>query len=148
MHRFAALLVIAAAIGSACGGGGEDAAPETTGEPGAQRSTTVEPATEPAETTATDTEPATTREEREPVGTGKEIFLAAGCGDCHTLEAAGTAGTVGPNLDEHLTAHHGGVEHVAMKVRQGGGGMPSFAGTLSDEEIRRVARFVHRATAQ
>ena len=31
---------------------------------------------------------------------GKALFTgAAGCGSCHTLAAAGTTGTVGPNLD-------------------------------------------------
>jgi mono/diheme cytochrome c family protein len=36
---------------------------------------------------------------------GKELFVSgsegkASCGSCHTLADAGTAGTVGPNLDE------------------------------------------------
>lgn len=148
MHRLVPLLIIAAAAGFACSGEGDDAAPRTTDEPAVQRSTTGEPPTEPAETTATDTDPATTLEEGETVATGRAIFVEAGCGDCHTLKAARATGTVGPNLDEHLTDSHGGIEHVAMKVRRGGGGMPPFAGRLSDEEILRVARFVHRATAQ
>jgi mono/diheme cytochrome c family protein len=33
---------------------------------------------------------------------GKEVFLAQGCGACHTFSAAASAGTVGPNLDEAL----------------------------------------------
>ena len=33
---------------------------------------------------------------------GKGVFLAAGCGACHTLSAAGTKATVGPNLDTAL----------------------------------------------
>ena len=135
MHRLLAVLVIAAAIGTGCGGGDDEAAPRTT-------------AAEPprTQTVATDTQPARTIEEPGPTRTGKEIFIEAGCGDCHTLEAAGRTGTVGPNLDEHL-AHHEGVEHIEMQIRQGGGGMPSFSGRLSDEEIRRLARFVHDATA-
>jgi cbb3-type cytochrome c oxidase subunit III len=32
-------------------------------------------------------------------GTGKKLFLAK-CGGCHTLAAAGTSGTIGPNLDD------------------------------------------------
>lgn len=32
-------------------------------------------------------------------GAGKQLFTTA-CGGCHTLAAAGTAGTVGPNLDD------------------------------------------------
>jgi mono/diheme cytochrome c family protein len=30
---------------------------------------------------------------------GKEVFLTAGCGTCHTFEAAGATKTIGPNLD-------------------------------------------------
>jgi cytochrome c oxidase subunit II len=34
---------------------------------------------------------------------GKAVFVGAGgCGACHTLAAAGTTGTVGPNLTQHL----------------------------------------------
>jgi mono/diheme cytochrome c family protein len=33
---------------------------------------------------------------------GKAIFASAGCGTCHTLQDAGTNGTVGPNLDDVL----------------------------------------------
>ena len=31
---------------------------------------------------------------------GEAVFAAAGCGGCHTLEAAGSTGNVGPNLDD------------------------------------------------
>jgi mono/diheme cytochrome c family protein len=34
---------------------------------------------------------------------GKQVFTGiGGCGSCHTLSAAGTTGTVGPNLDTRL----------------------------------------------
>ena len=33
---------------------------------------------------------------------GKEVFLAQGCNNCHTFSAAGSTGSVGPNLDEAL----------------------------------------------
>jgi mono/diheme cytochrome c family protein len=36
-----------------------------------------------------------------PLGTPAEVFTEK-CGTCHTLQAAGTAGTVGPDLDEVL----------------------------------------------
>jgi mono/diheme cytochrome c family protein len=36
-------------------------------------------------------------------GTGKTLFVKA-CGSCHTLAAAGTAGTIGPNLDNAFAA--------------------------------------------
>ena len=31
---------------------------------------------------------------------GEAVFASAGCGGCHTLEAAGASGKVGPNLDD------------------------------------------------
>lgn len=36
-----------------------------------------------------------------PGGPGAQVFSSS-CGSCHTLAAAGTAGTLGPNLDEVL----------------------------------------------
>lgn len=33
-------------------------------------------------------------------GAGKQLFLDANCGACHALAAAGTAGVIGPNLDD------------------------------------------------
>ena len=59
-------------------------------------------ATEPGET-GPDGPPATQPEPEEPQGdaaAGEEVYASAGCGDCHTLEAAGSSGSVGPNLDE------------------------------------------------
>jgi mono/diheme cytochrome c family protein len=37
-----------------------------------------------------------------PGGKGGQVFANNGCGSCHTLQAAGSAGNVGPNLDESL----------------------------------------------
>jgi mono/diheme cytochrome c family protein len=68
---------------------------------------------------------------------GQEIFVA-NCGSCHTLEEAGTSGTVGPNLDD-LSLDQA---TVVAQVTNGGGGMPPFGGQLSEEEIKNVAAFV------
>jgi hypothetical protein len=68
---------------------------------------------------------------------GKEIFVA-NCGSCHTLEEAGTSGTVGPVLDDVSVDFDG----VVAQVTNGGGGMPPFQGTLSEEQIQDVAAFV------
>ncbi len=35
-------------------------------------------------------------------GSGAQIFVSTGCGSCHTLAAAGTTGTIGPDLNEFL----------------------------------------------
>jgi len=72
---------------------------------------------------------------------GKAVFATAGCGGCHTLQAAGASGNVGPNLDElkpDFKAVHDQVEH-------GGGGMPAFHGQLSEQQIANVAAFVSKS---
>jgi mono/diheme cytochrome c family protein len=68
---------------------------------------------------------------------GKAVF-SDNCGSCHTLSAAGTSGTVGPNLDD-VSLDAGAVED---KVRNGGGTMPAFGDKLSDDEVTAVAEFV------
>jgi mono/diheme cytochrome c family protein len=70
-------------------------------------------------------------------GDGEAVFTS-NCGGCHTLSAAGTSGTTGPNLDD-LKPDQATVE---QQVRNGGGGMPAFEGQLSDAEITAVATYV------
>ena len=81
----------------------------------------------------------------EPAGdavAGKEVFLgAAACGSCHTLAEAGTTGSIGPNLD----ASKPPPELVVERVTNGMGVMPSFADTLSEEQIQDVAAYVSSA---
>lgn len=63
--------------------------------------TTVSTDTTETETGETETTPTTTAEEPTPdPEAGKELFAANGCGGCHTFSAAGSSGTIGPNLDE------------------------------------------------
>jgi cytochrome c553 len=69
---------------------------------------------------------------------GEEVFASAGCGSCHTLEEAGTSGTVGPNLDDSQVNQPDAVQQIT----DGGGGMPPFEGQLSEEQIQDVAAFV------
>jgi cytochrome c551 len=69
---------------------------------------------------------------------GAEVYASAGCGNCHVFEAAGSAGSVGPNLDESDIDYEG----AEQQIRNGGGGMPAYEGQLSDEEIANVAAFV------
>jgi mono/diheme cytochrome c family protein len=68
---------------------------------------------------------------------GKKVFTAT-CGSCHTLSAAGTSGTIGPNLDDTTLS----ASEIEATVRSGRGAMPAFAGQLSDAEIAAVAAFV------
>jgi mono/diheme cytochrome c family protein len=69
---------------------------------------------------------------------GKTVFSDAGCGNCHILKAAGSTGTLGPNLDQLKPTR----DQVIQQVKSGGGGMPAFDGKLSDSEIDAVAAFV------
>jgi mono/diheme cytochrome c family protein len=69
---------------------------------------------------------------------GKTVFSKAGCGKCHSLQAANARGTTGPNLDTDQPDFTKVVECVTT----GPGDMPSFAGRLSNAEIRNVAKFV------
>jgi mono/diheme cytochrome c family protein len=69
---------------------------------------------------------------------GREIFAAAGCGGCHVLAAAGTSGTVGPNLDDSRPS----VELAIDRVTNGSGAMPSFGDRLNEAQIRAVSEYV------
>jgi mono/diheme cytochrome c family protein len=68
---------------------------------------------------------------------GKTVFTDH-CGSCHTLSAAGTSGSIGPNLDD-ITLDAAAVEAI---VRNGRGGMPALGSELSNQEISAVASFV------
>jgi mono/diheme cytochrome c family protein len=72
---------------------------------------------------------------------GAEVFASAGCGSCHTLSAAGATGAVGPSLDATTL----GEAQIVEVVSAGRGGMPSFSGQLSEEEIAQVAAYVGAA---
>ena len=73
---------------------------------------------------------------------GEAVFASAGCGGCHTLEAAGATGNVGPNLDDAKPDQ----ALVIDRVTHGQGVMPSFAGQLSEKQIQDVAAYVADAT--
>jgi heme/copper-type cytochrome/quinol oxidase subunit 2 len=68
---------------------------------------------------------------------GKEVF-AENCSVCHGADGLGGGG--GPDLTTMpLAKEQAGAEE---QVTNGGGGMPAFAGTLSEEEIANVAAYV------
>jgi mono/diheme cytochrome c family protein len=70
---------------------------------------------------------------------GKPVFLSK-CGSCHTLAAAGTTGTVGPNLDTFTPAPD--YRAATAQVTNGGAVMPSFKSQLSTKQIADVAAYV------
>lgn len=71
-------------------------------------------------------------------------FASLGCGSCHTLKAAGSHGSVGPNLDDLKPS----VSAVEQQVRNGGGGMPSFSGRLTTAQIHALAVYVSRSAGR
>ena len=62
----------------------------------------------------------------------------AQCGMCHALQAAGSEGQIGPDLDQLKPS----IPQVIAAVTNGIGVMPPFEGTLSSEEIEAVAYFI------
>jgi mono/diheme cytochrome c family protein len=69
---------------------------------------------------------------------GKDVYASASCGGCHTLAAAHSTGTVGPNLDQLKPDYR----TVTAQVTNGGGGMPAFKDQLSTQQISDVAAYV------
>jgi len=74
---------------------------------------------------------------------GETIFKAK-CGSCHTLAAAGTKGTIGPNLDQLKPPF----AKVKSQVIKGGGAMPAFENLLTDAQIESVAHYVAEHTGK
>jgi mono/diheme cytochrome c family protein len=67
-----------------------------------------------------------------------EGLFAANCASCHTFSAAGSSGTIGPNLDESRADQAA----VAEQIRSGGGGMPPFGDQFTDEQIDALAAWI------
>ena len=120
-RRIPAVALAAALIGlGGCGESGSDTVEQETATAGAPQAPNVE-------------QPLSAAQEH-----GREVFVA-NCGSCHTLDAAGTTGQIGPNLgdiplseDEVLTA---------IKVGgRGSGNMPKNLVTGKDADD--VAAFV------
>jgi len=66
----------------------------------------------------------------------------AQCGVCHTLQAAGSTGDIGPNFDQ-LTPT---IPQIISAVTNGIGVMPPWEGILTYEEIEAVAYYVFNNT--
>jgi cytochrome c553 len=95
----------------------------------------------PGSTTTTTTPTATTGGLGNATA-GAAVFKSAGCTGCHTLKAAGSTGTVGPNLDQLKPAY----ATIVHQVTNGGGGMPPFGSSLSKTQIDDVAAYVFTST--
>ena len=74
---------------------------------------------------------------------GFEVYNnKAMCGTCHALQAAGSSGNIGPNLD-HLKPS---IEQIIYAVTNGIGVMQAWEGILSRKEIEAVAYYVFQST--
>ena len=74
---------------------------------------------------------------------GLEIYNnKAQCGVCHVLQAAGSHGQIGPNLDLLKLSE----ERIIYTVVNGIGVMPAFGDSLTMEEIESVAYYVFNST--
>ena len=74
---------------------------------------------------------------------GLEVYNnKAQCGVCHALQAAGSAGDIGPNFDQ-LTPT---ISQIISAVTNGIGVMPPWEDILTDEEIEAVAYYVFNST--
>ena len=116
----------------------ESSSGETTTTATSTAPTTTAPA---ATTTAPTTTTTSTAAQGDPAA-GKTVFASSGCGGCHTLKAAGSTGTVGPNLDQLKPP----LDRIVVQVENGGGPMPAFKGQLTDKQIQDVAAYVYAST--
>jgi cytochrome c2 len=73
---------------------------------------------------------------------GKKLFGSTGCGQCHTMKAAGTKGTSGPNLDKTKPSYSRSIDSIT----NGGPGMPAFKGVKTTKEIQDLAAFIDSST--
>ena len=152
------LLLTVAMIGAVVVFASEDEGAEAAGHVETELTETetgpTETETGPAETETGQTEttpPATTAEEEAPAGdpaAGKALFASNGCGGCHTFEAAGSSGAVGPNLDEVLEGKDAEFVHQSIvepnaEVAEGynPGVMPSFQ-QLSEDQVNDLVAFL------
>ena len=88
---------------------------------------------------------------------GRQIFVAAGCGSCHVLAEARTSGTIGPSLDELADAAGerrpgtSAEEYVRQSLLDPDtfvvrgyerGVMPSFEGRLDDRQVQTLVDYL------
>jgi mono/diheme cytochrome c family protein len=121
--------VIAVAIGAGCGGSGSDTVEQQTRASGAPQAANPGQPLSPAETR------------------GQQLFVQH-CGACHTFDAAGTVGQVGPNLEEVAVNEadvlyaikNGGGRHTKGQETGPSGNMPR--NLVTGKDAQDVAAFV------
>lgn len=89
-----------------------------------------------------------------PGGPGAQVFANNGCGGCHTLAAAKSGGTTGPNLDEVLPGQQPAMveESIVDPNAQIAKGYPpnvmpqNFGETLSKKELEDLVQYLVKET--
>jgi DMSO/TMAO reductase YedYZ molybdopterin-dependent catalytic subunit/cytochrome c5 len=72
---------------------------------------------------------------------GKSLFIETAsppCGVCHSLEAAGAKGVIGPDLD----ALKPDARRIRTAIAQGVGAMPAYSEQLTDQEVTALVEFI------
>jgi mono/diheme cytochrome c family protein len=121
------------------------------GEAAAETTTPETTETQTTQTQTTTTAPTTTA--AQPPGSpqaGRAVFVASGCGACHTFTAAGASGTVGPNLDQALKGKDAAFIHESIvdpnkEITSGysAGVMPqNFGQQLSEKQLDDLVAFL------
>jgi mono/diheme cytochrome c family protein len=85
---------------------------------------------------------------------GNSAVGAIGCGSCHTMKAAGTSGTIGPNLDKELasdppSATRESIVEPNKEIVPGYSAnvMPTNYGTaLTKQELDALVNYVYHST--
>ena len=91
---------------------------------------------------------------------GEQIFVsgtpggAISCGSCHTMAAAGTSGTTGPNLDKELTSDPASAtrESIVDPNKEIVPGYranvmpPNYATALTPQQLDAVVNYVYHST--
>lgn len=88
-------------------------------------------------------------------GPGAQVFANNGCGGCHTLQAAGSGGVTGPNLDEVLPGQSEAMIHESIvdpnkEIAKGypPNVMPqNFEQLLSEKELEDLVKYLSESTS-
>jgi mono/diheme cytochrome c family protein len=75
---------------------------------------------------------------------GRQVFIDAGCGDCHRVAAIRGSGGSGPDFD---TSEPLSRAEIRVELNAGVGGMPSYARRLSRRQEAAVTEFVFQTLA-
>lgn len=81
-------------------------------------------------------------------GPGAQVFANNGCGSCHTLAAAQSAGTLGPDLDEVIpnmtnAEIRESILDPGAQIAPGyPNAMPSYEGRITPQELNQLIEFL------